>query len=387
MPIRIRKRRNRASTTYQVDAGIRNGRRYQRSFATKAMAEQHAADLREKLAEHGESALLSDPERLRFQAARERLATVGATIEEAVEFLLQHRRPLREPITLEDLQKRCTDDKERLGMRPHYVAQFKCSCKSFVEGRELRHAHTVTREDVQAWISGNGWKPKTQRVYLGDLRTLFAWAVQERYVSANPISTTGPNAIRLAEPEESEIGTLSVEAVKALLDTAAAVPEREAEDFRGLLWYVVLGTFAGIRPDELQRMSRDAVLLEDRHVVVAGAHAKTRRRRIVDLTENAVAWLLLDRQREGPVCPKNFVRRWERLRTVAKVGTWPHDGLRHTFASMHYALWQNESLLKAQLGHAGREDVLFSHYRALKTRREAAEFWALRPDQEKTSLP
>jgi integrase len=126
-------------------------------------------------------------------------------------------------------------------------------------------------------------------------------------------------------------------------------------------------------------MSREAVLLDDRHVVVAGLHAKTRRRRIVDLTENAVAWLRLDANRTGPVCPKNFTARWERLRDKAKATPWPHDGLRHTFASMHYAEHQNESLLKAQLGHAGREDVLFSHYRALKTRKEAAEFWALRP--------
>jgi integrase len=58
---------------------------------------------------------------------------------------------------------------------------------------------------------------------------------------------------------------------------------------------------------------------------------------------------------------------------------WPKNVLRHTFASMHYAMHQDESLLKAQMGHWERTSTLHRHYRALKTKAEAAKFWALHP--------
>lgn len=50
---------------------------------------------------------------------------------------------------------------------------------------------------------------------------------------------------------------------------------------------------------------------------------------------------------------------------------------------MHYASHQDESLLKAQLGHSEDEDTLMQHYRALATRREAAVFWALKPSSRR----
>jgi integrase len=45
---------------------------------------------------------------------------------------------------------------------------------------------------------------------------------------------------------------------------------------------------------------------------------------------------------------------------------------------MHYAMWQDEAKLQAQMGHESA-NMLHQHYRALKTRREAERFWALTP--------
>lgn len=60
---------------------------------------------------------------------------------------------------------------------------------------------------------------------------------------------------------------------------------------------------------------------------------------------------------------------------------WPHNALRHTYASMHYAFHENEARLQAQMGHESAA-MLHRHYRALKTKAEAARFWALRPEAE-----
>jgi integrase len=45
---------------------------------------------------------------------------------------------------------------------------------------------------------------------------------------------------------------------------------------------------------------------------------------------------------------------------------------------MHYAMHQDEAKLQAQMGHESAA-MLHRHYRALKTRKEAERFWALRP--------
>lgn len=102
----------------------------------------------------------------------------------------------------------------------------------------------------------------------------------------------------------------------------------------------------------------------------------------------ATAWFRLWRHLcpdQQSLIPETFPGRWRGLRNAAKV-TPIHDGLRHTFATMHYAMHQNTSQLKAQMGHEESEDTLFRHYRAVRTvsgetmtRKLAEKFWGLMP--------
>jgi len=65
--------------------------------------------------------------------------------------------------------------------------------------------------------------------------------------------------------------------------------------------------------------------------------------------------------------PKNVDRRWRALRKAAGLSEWLHDGLRHTFASMHYAAYENTAQLKVCMGHSQTEETLHQHYRAVMT--------------------
>jgi len=392
----VRKRVYESGTVrWALDLGKINGKRSQRFFSSRREAEAALAEAKTKREQCGAPALIfSNEERVRFTAARDRLATAGATIEQAVDFFMQRNRAVREPLTLADLTKRCLLQKELDGKRSRYVGQLAVSWRSFARGREEMMAHVVTSAEVQRWITGGGWAPKTQRVYLGDLHALFAYAVQEGHATENPCAGS---RIRLTAMERSEIEALTFAQVKALLERTAKAPADGAEeDFRPLLWYVALGLFAGIRPDEIKRLNRAEIDLEERHVVVLASHSKTRQRRVVDLSANAVEWLQLDPVRTGPVWRPSLRHAWVRLRqSVGLLGhrepakrtaeqaamKWPHDAMRHTFASMHYAQHQNEQLLKAQMGHSDREDTLMQHYRALTTRKEAEQFWTLRPNR------
>jgi integrase len=151
-------------------------------------------------------------------------------------------------------------------------------------------------------------------------------------------------------------------------------------------------------------MEAGAINLDEGTVIVLAETAKTGSRRVVDLSDNAVAWLRSVERPVGRLCVGRWSERWRAFRrgcgwgvgaddkgerslafkaAVKAVpvtrGRWRADVLRHTFASMHYAHFQDEGLLKAQMGHWERADTLHRYYRALKTRAEAGAFWELRP--------
>jgi integrase len=57
---------------------------------------------------------------------------------------------------------------------------------------------------------------------------------------------------------------------------------------------------------------------------------------------------------------------------------WPHDALRHSFASYHLAKFQNAPALALELGHQSCA-LIFSNYRRRVTELEANEYFNLLP--------
>jgi integrase len=334
---------------------------------------------------------------LEYEQLRELAEGAGVSLREAVEGFVRGRGAVGEAVGLGDAVRGFVASREGLNRSERYVRQLGVSLGGFVRvcGSEVKLAALGTAE-VRAWLAAEGWSVVTQRGYLGDLRAFFAWARKQGWLGANP-----SEGVEVAGVPEGEIQTLGVGQVEVLL--RAALGSGDAE----LLWYAVLATFCGIRPAEIERLTLDRINLEERTVIITGGTAKTARRRVVDLPENAVAWLrMLEKQKaesgKQKVCGAGWEDRWLCLRRAAgwsvglkrkrevagwyKVrdcaltqGPWPHDVLRHTYASMHYAHFQNEALLKAQMGHWERADTLHRHYRALRTRVEAERFWNLWP--------
>lgn len=382
--MRIRKRGN----SWQLDYSLQ-GKRMQKSFRTKDEAEQEARIL----GLLGTSAALTQAERRDYTAAREQLAAAGATIRDAVDYYLEHAAKLRQPMLFREVVEQCLEAKWEEGRRSHYLSQLKCSSRSFYQHCDPEIlAHQVTADMIRDWLASNAWSPKTKNVYLGDLRTIFEWAREQGAVAVNPCEQVKRSAL-----EDTEIESLSVHRCARILIRTLHPARRgyfQDEDFRPLLPYVALGLFAGIRPEELKRLSWSEVDTEERTVVVMGRAAKTRQRRVVDLSDNLVAWLdqVPQEDQEGKIVPPNFRKRWERLRrsigyrikmpgeisAPERLLPWPHDVLRHTYATMHYAMHRNEMLLQTQMGHQSSA-MLFQHYRALATKREAEMFWGLTP--------
>ena len=88
--------------------------------------------------------------------------------------------------------------------------------------------------------------------------------------------------------------------------------------------------------------------------------------------------------RNEDVCSERLKNLWsERLDEngslirKAIVNDWPHNALRHSFGSYHYAQYRDENRTAAEMGNSPA--VVFRHYRALVKREAADAFWTLRP--------
>ena len=91
------------------------------------------------------------------------------------------------------------------------------------------------------------------------------------------------------------------------------------------------------------------------------------------------AWLDGAAKREGPLArEEDFRDNLEALKEAAGISDWPHNGLRHSFASYHLAAFGDAIKTATMLGHKD-PGVVHNHYKALVQKSDAVRFWDLRP--------
>ena len=144
--------------------------------------------------------------------------------------------------------------------------------------------------------------------------------------------------------------------------------------------------YAGIRPAEVERLTWDAVNMEERVVCLKALHSKTGGRRHVQI-HPVLHRLLKEAQpsrKEDPVCPPNWAEKWRRVRQHAGWNAahglpWIQDVLRHTYASYHAKHFRNFTELQYEMGHSGLH-LLKSRYLNMQdiSRQDASRFWDVR---------
>lgn len=351
-------------------------------FATKALAETAREEQLLVFRNHGTSALsLTVEKRGEFIRAEERLQAIGLTVSEAVEFCERHYRSFT-PMEMLQAVREMHQLKVDTNKRERSADAFRYTLKAFAGFvGDTKLVSEVTRQDCERWLFRSGWAPYTIRSKLIDLQTFFN-AAKARGWAAN-VATDGIERIQL---DDKPPGILSVEQCRALLMSAKDI----RPEFCGVL---ALALFCGIRPEEVTAMQLAHVNIDGGHAEVTAEVSKTRQRRLVEISENAREWM-----RVGLALPvENYRGKMNAVRLATgfqgykkkRVGgretwvqvegaEWPHDCLRHSFASYHLAMYGSADKTATQMGHRSTE-MLFRHYRELVTREDAETFWKISP--------
>lgn len=297
--------------------------------------------------------------------ALELVGKQAADLVTAAEFWRTHR-PQHAGKPLAEAVEECLAAKGAANCRERYVRGLRGTLHRFRDAHPGAEVAKVTTLELARWLDGHAhWSLGTRKDGVVNLRTFFEFCRARGYTAGNPAKGIARPTVDHGTP-----AVLSVADGRRLLAAALATDA-------GLVPYLALVMFGGLRPDEAAHVPASAVHADEGTVEVAASIAKNRRRRLVELNATLGAWLAVA---GGEFQPTNLERRLKRVRAAAADASgplaWPHDGLRHSFCSYGYAV-KGPGWVCVQADHS--EAILRKHYRATVTRAAAEAWWTLTP--------
>jgi integrase len=388
--------------SWMVDSGVQiNGKRIQKRHLTKEAAEAHAENIRILYSNTGHSGFkISDLAREDAKKALDLLAEAGlggVRLEKVVRYYIAHNRPEAGEITLANLRDNFLDNRRDVGVRPVTLRGYEGRLKQFVNAIGSEKPVTeITESDIRGFLDRPDISNQSRRNDYSAISAMFEFAMRPKdyrgrktrrdapltgWIARNPVISIPKPNVPDREPSIIHADT-AIALLKAAYETRHA-PEKGSTEKLGMLAEIVLELFAGVRPDsETPHLQWSDIEINGKKATLNIRRSKNKAGiRNVNLLPIAVQWLRLCPQQTGPIhTPKNYRRRWERLKNLAGIEKWEQDCLRHTFSSIHYRLGQDAGKTRAYIGHATSDTgSLFGHYRALMSERQANELMALTP--------
>ncbi len=356
-----------------VDCGMVDGKRVRYFFGSRSEAETKAEQLRIEKKNVGLAAFaLTDSERAQAAECIELLRPFGKSLRDAVDYYLPHLKSINRSITFERLGQEVVEAKRTDGLSVRYLGDLDQKFKAFNQSFGSRLVASIEALEIDDWLRGlrTHSGARVSAVSRNNLRRVlgvaFSYAVVRQYCDRNPVTST-----QKAKEAEKPVGILSPDQLKSLLSVAP--PQ--------LVPFIAIGAFAGLRRAELERLDWAEVNLNSGFVEVKASKAKSARRRLVAIRDNLRSWLYPLVESVGLVTPMNYRSLLDTARKKASIPEWPHNALRHSFASYCLAAEKNAAALALDMGHTTPQ-LIFAHYREVVQESAATRYWNITPDDK-----
>ena len=356
----------RAYTRYYVSFGSdANGNRVRKNYGSledaKVGIDQHE-ELTEKI---GRRAKQLTDEKL-HDAAEAFVVLDGRTsLKDAAQFWVNHHKIDGENKTVRDLVDAYEEDRRKSNRRPDTIRDILSHLTPLAETMEVIPANHVSTEDLKRWMKTQNGGASTKKKRRRHLVGLFNFGVEEKFCTTNP-------AVDIKVRDRGEGKTKPH--VLPVKDVEKIMQHTETKE-AGMIPYMALTIFAGVRPAEAQRLDWKDIDIARSEVFISDAVSKTHDERYVPLEPNALAWIMPYADTSGPVFFSR--RKFEKIREKANV-RWEHDCARHSYGSYHLAAFDNAGRTAENMGHKGL-GMLFKHYRRAVRKEDAEQFWQIMP--------
>lgn len=265
-------------------------------------------------------------------------------------------------ITVNELGRLYLAEKGHLDPEAFKVLKIRLS--KFLVWAGSRPCASVDPLQARRWLEGLPLSQRTRHAVFSEARAMYTWGMRYRVLDRNPFQEMEPlrkgqSAKHILEPAQ----------MRTLLE--ADWPDY----FRA---WLAFGAFAGLRTVEVFRMDWSAVT---RAEIFVGQEVIKKTRGLRSRYVRVLPTLLrhLSRKKSGPVIPVFRNAFSSQLRKAASMlggEVWPHNCLRHSFASYHLARWQDAARTAYEMGHTSTRMVHDEYARAV-TRQAASQWWRL----------
>ena len=349
--------------------------KWQRKFFETETAAKTYVKLKEiELLNQGKESVEFPTElRVMAQEATRDLTPFNKTIRDAKEFYIKHLLSTQKKTPLTEVITEVVAIKTANGIKARTMKTYRGYVNAFSNGFPSRDIDSITTDEIEKWLVDKFLNPVTRNNYRRVLVNLFNIAKKKKYVETNPVSE-----IATAKEPSEEVGILTPKQVSALLKKSD--PE--------ILPYFVIAAFAGIRPEELKKPAEIAIgkseLLwsdikwEQGIIRVRAEVSKVGKARNVAIEPNLLEWLEPYKKSHGKICTPSWLRLFRKTRRDAKIKKWPHDCLRHSFATYWLEKYKDAPRLALEMGNSVA--VILDHYhKVLDDPADATKFWNIKP--------
>ncbi len=353
------------NTPWQIDYRV-EGKRRREFFRTKTHAQHELTRIKIKIEQGGERAL-SLPDHLRIAALRieQELQPFGKSLRDAGTHYLNFLRESQRSITVSALRDEYLALKQTKGLSEIHLTDLRNRYAIFCADFGDTPVRTIEARQIESWLNARQFGSQNWNNNRSRIGALFAYALKHDYASANPVKKIDPIKFVGDEP-----AIWTPDELARILEAAPA----------DILPLIALGAFAGIRPKELVRLDWQDIDFEHGELTISKAKAKTASRRVIKMESNLREWLAPFKGRTGLIFtgPNTLLHRMKQVSKAAGIPDWRADGFRHSFASYHYARYNDAARSAADLGHTTTA-LLFQKYRSLVRPEEAQRYWNIFP--------
>ena len=368
--------------TFNVD-----GKRKWNSFSDEAQALFHANAVVRRLSTHGTKVASISPEEISnyIQAVeslggipladavstlKQALSIVGGDLSNVIVAARFYKAKHKTIIAMRvsDVVNELIELKEQRGASKRYLRDLGGRLRKFADAFQ-KNIGDVSTHEIQQWLdsakaeNGTRLSPTSYGNYRQVLHLLFSHAMARGYCA-------GPNPVEGVEKLKVKRGdTLIFKPDEIARLLAAARPQ--------FLPTLAIGSFAGLRSAELERLEWSDIDLKQRFIVLASVKTKTRSRRVVPMTDNLFDWLQPFAGSKGKVWRSGWLYKEQQDCARAAGVKWKANALRHSFCSYRLAMIQDAAKVSLEAGNSPQ--MVFQHYNQLVTPQDAERWFAVRP--------
>jgi len=304
---------------------------------------------------------------------------------------LRANAPERKPrITVAEYLPRFLADKREHRLSPRYMSGLIFDLGKFAQAFEATAFQEIKAAQLTDWLRTWNVGLRRRNNIRDELVTFFVAAKKAGHLPED--RKTEAEKVDRVELEDWTPSTFTPAELQTLLDHVSS---------EWLPW-LCLTAFAGMRSEEVacvkesKRGEKRQLVWGDfkwehRKIDVPAMLAKDRRRRLIPISDQLLAWLEPWKDKRGPVCPEKrlnaktgrvvkdrYDREVDRLKEATGIA-WKPDTLRHSFCS--YWLAKNHDIHELARAVGNSPAMIKKHYESAKYPHEAEAWFGILPDR------